>query len=197
MKNLKFIVYFLLIVGLLLVLRFKRKNYYILPTFKTELTINAIIEIPAGTNKKYEYNPYANRFVHTENRIVNFLPFPGNYGFIPSTMMDTTRGGDGDALDILVISEHVKRKTVMEVIPIAVLRLKDKNETDDKIIAVPADNDDMIIKAKSFAELEKFYPEVIRILETWFSSYNSTEKAKILGWENEKEALKIINLWSI
>ena len=48
------------------------------------------------------------------DRIVNFLPYPANYGFIPSTFMDKKKGGDGDALDILLISEHMVTGTVVD-----------------------------------------------------------------------------------
>jgi len=83
------------------------------PDFKslpseTSQGILAVIEIPSGTNRKIEYNPNTERFeIDVKNgkeRVIDFLPYPGNYGFIPSTMMDENRGGDGDALDILVIA---------------------------------------------------------------------------------------------
>ena len=35
-----------------------------------------------------------------EERIVQFLPYVGNYGYIPSTFSDPEEGGDGDALDV-------------------------------------------------------------------------------------------------
>ena len=33
------------------------KDYYKLPTKASETTFNDVIEIPSGTNKKYEYDP--------------------------------------------------------------------------------------------------------------------------------------------
>ena len=70
---------------------------------QTEAGVMAVIEIPAGTNRKIEYNQDLARFEidvkDGKERIIDFLPYPGNYGFIPSTHMDPARGGDGDALD--------------------------------------------------------------------------------------------------
>lgn len=201
MNKLKFFIYFSLIVGLLLLLKFKEQNYYRNDTFKTANTINAVIEIPAGTNNKVEYNYIANKFVSKnefgEKRVIDFLPYPANYGFIPSTLMDTLRGGDGDALDILVIAESLSMKTVVEVIPIAVLRLLDNNEIDDKIIAIPANADLQIINVLKFSELENNYPEILNILKAWFTSYKGKNKTEFIEWQNEKEAMKIIAKWAV
>ena len=57
MNKLKLFIYLALILGLLFFLKFKGKNYYNIPTYHTETTINAVIEIPAGTNHKIEYHP--------------------------------------------------------------------------------------------------------------------------------------------
>ena len=79
-----------------------------LPTY-TEQGINVVVEIPAGTNHKIEFDKKNKKFVvdqkNGKDRIIDFLPYPGNYGFIPSTYMDPAVGGDGDALDVLVIGE--------------------------------------------------------------------------------------------
>ena len=187
--------------GLFLFIKFKEKNYYKIPTYANNNTVNAIIEIPAGTNHKIEYKPYVNKFINdTENeeeRIIDFLPYPANYGFIPSTMMDTARGGDGDALDIIVIGEYLEMKSIIEVIPIAVLQLSDRGETDDKIVAVPADNDLQIISATTFNELKQNYPKILEILKTWFTSYKGVGKMKFNGWLDEKSAVKEIDYWKI
>ena len=76
-----------------------------------------VVEIPAGTNHKIEYDPSTDSFENDKkdgkDRVISFLPYPGNYGFIPSTLMNKDRGGDGDALDILVIGESEPTGTVL------------------------------------------------------------------------------------
>lgn len=201
MTKLKLFVYLALIVGLLLLLKFKGKNYYNIPTFNTETTINAVIEIPAGTNHKIEYNPGSNRFIYDKingsKRIINFLPYPVNYGFIPSTLMDTMRGGDGDALDIIIISEYIKTKTTLEVIPVGILQLLDNNEIDDKIIAIPADEGYRIISAIKFRDLEDDYPEILDQIRIWFLNYKGSGKIEFKGWKDEKAAMKAIAKWAV
>ncbi len=169
------------------------KDYYHLSTFVTDKTINAVVEIPGGTNKKFEYDQNLGNFVidkkNNVERVIDFLPYPANYGFIPSTHSNADEGGDGDALDILVLSEALKTGTVIETVPIAVLKLIDDGEEDYKIIAVPAKEELRIINALTYNELSLNYPGLVSILETWFLNYNKTDPATVKGWGNENEAL--------
>lgn len=174
----------------------KKVDYYHLPLYSTNNILNVVIEIPAGTNKKFEYNKITNTFEvdqkNGKDRVVQYLPYLGNYGYFPSTYSDPNKGGDGDALDVLVLSESVSTGTVLEVMPIAVLKLVDDGELDYKIIAIPVDETKQIIKAGTYTELSQNYPEVQQMIEFWFLNYNKDDEAKIEGWGNEKEALNEI-----
>jgi len=169
------------------------EDYYHLPAYSSNNIIQAVIEIPAGTNKKFEYNSKTNSFeIDKKNgveRVIQFLPYPGNYGYIPSTYSNPEKGGDGDALDVLVLSESVSTGTVIEIIPIGVLKLIDDGEIDSKIIAVPANSKMQIIKVKTYQEFLIKYPEAKSIIETWFLNYNKEDPASINGWGTEKEAI--------
>ncbi|WP_298755431.1 inorganic diphosphatase [uncultured Psychroserpens sp.] len=172
-------------------------DYYNLATFTDNNKLNAVIEIPAGTNKKFEYNKETKSFEidkkNGKDRIIAFLPYLGNYGFIPSTFSDPKTGGDGDALDVLILSESVKTGTVMETIPIAMLKLIDDGEIDYKIIAIPSLKEDQIINADTYKTFVTDFPEIKTIIETWFLNYNKSDEAQIEGWGNEKEAMEEIN----
>ncbi|MFN2501962.1 MAG: inorganic pyrophosphatase, partial [Pyrinomonadaceae bacterium] len=76
---------------------------------------------------------------------------PANYGFIPQTYCGrsvaaiasdkssrTVSTGDGDPLDILVLSEHhiPRGDIILKAVPIGGFCLLDAGEADDKIIAV-------------------------------------------------------------
>ena len=139
--KLKRLIFFSLTTFVLLQSCGSSKDYYTLPAQVSEESFNAIIEIPAGTNKKYEYDPNQKKFIvdieNGKERIIDFLPYPANYGFIPSTLSKSDTGGDGDALDVLVMSETLATGTVLEILPIAILKLIDDGETDYKVIAVP------------------------------------------------------------
>ena len=159
----------------------------------------AVIEIPAGTNKKIEYDKNQKKFVIDQrdgkNRIIDFLPYPGNYGFIPSTFSNPKQGGDGDAVDVLVLGESIKTGSLIEVTPIAILKLVDEKELDYKIVAIPAEAKKQIIKTKNYQTFMAKYPEVIEILELWFSYYDQSQSIEIKGWGDEQEAISEIEKW--
>lgn len=161
--------------------------------------LQAVIEIPAGTNHKIEYDYASKQFLNDQidgkDRIINFLPYPGNYGFIPGTLMDKERGGDGDALDILVIGESVPTGTIMEVIPIGTLMLRDRQEIDTKIIAIPADPQKQVMKAEDFITFALKYDAARRIIEDWFQNYKGAKGVEILRWEDEQYALQEVEKW--
>ena len=193
--------WFLIIPGVLIITGCASPiDFYSLPTFNKN-SLQAVIEIPAGTNLKIEYNPKTKRFAadqrNGEDRIISFLGYPGNYGFIPSTYSDPQLGGDGDALDILVIGESVATGTILEVIPIGMLKLIDQNESDYKIIAIPTTTSERTINVLSLQELSKKYKAAQEILQKWFTNYDRDDIIEIEGWGNEIEALAEINKWIV
>lgn len=169
-----------------------QQDLYHLPTYSSQDFVQAVIEIPAGTNHKYEINPESGQFeielINGKERVVAYLPYPGNYGFIPGTMMDAASGGDGDALDVLVISEHVPTGTVVEIIPVGLLQLIDQGEDDFKLIAVPADKSMRIVDCFDLECIEKDYPAVLEQIEKWFTSYKKKGGLVSKGFLDEQQA---------
>ncbi|MEM9648586.1 MAG: inorganic diphosphatase [Bacteroidota bacterium] len=173
-----------------------KKDYYGIPAFSGPNSVNAVVEIPSGTSTKYEYDSFSKRFaVDQENgvdRIIDFVPYPANYGFVPSTVSNSEIGGDGDALDVLIISKQLKKGAVIEAIPVAILKLIDEGEMDYKIIAIPEKKEYRTIRATSYVELLNNYPSAMQIIELWFLNYNRKDSATIEGWGNEDEAIQEI-----
>lgn len=178
-----------------------KKDFIGMSIYSQNHLIHAVVEIPAGTNHKIEYDQQHNKFlvnrINGRDRIIDFLPYPGNYGFIPSTYLDPVRGGDGDPLDVLIIAESYPTGTVLETIPIAVLLLKDANEIDNKIIAIPADFDKRIIQATNFKEFKSRYPKAQEIIQDWFLNYKGGNEIEFIGWEDEQFATKEIKRWMV
>jgi inorganic pyrophosphatase len=171
-------------------------DYGDLATYSADGHLQMIVEIPAGTNKKIEYDYETNTFPpDVKNgvaRVIDFLPYPANYGFIPSTLMDQTRGGDGDALDILLISEHTPSGTVIEVEPIGVIVLSDNGENDTKIIAIPAEESLRVFDVNSYGQLSENYAPIKEIIKLWFLNYKGEEPMKFERWGDQNSARAII-----
>ncbi len=161
--------------------------------------VNAVVEIPAGTNHKIEYDKSSGKFLvdqrNGKERVIDFLPYPGNYGFIPSTYMAPERGGDGDALDVLVIGEAQPTGQQLEVLPIGSLKLRDGGEADTKIIAIPADRKLQVIDPKDFVDFSIRYDGAKHIIENWFLYYDGLGNATLEGWEDERAAMETIKRW--
>lgn len=174
---------------------------YRAPAITEAGVINAVIEIPAGTNQKIEFNTKNKRFetdqLNGKDRVIDFLPYPANYGFIPSTLMDQERGGDGDALDVLVIAPTQPTGALLAIRPIGVLNLMDDGELDTKIIAIPVDTSLQIIQVDGFEDFLIKYNAGMRIIETWFLNYKGLGRTKLKGWKNEQHALMEIKKWQV
>lgn len=160
---------------------------YEIPTHKDSPNIvNAIVEIPKGSNHKYEYNPEYDQFV-LDRSLMSAMVYPANYGFISSTLAD-----DGDALDILVLAgEPIDKGTIVPTRVIAALHMVDGGEIDYKLIGVPisAYRKDHI---KTFDDVD---PLLIDIIENFFARYKELEGKEVTlkGWIKQEDTYKIIN----
>ena len=75
-------------------------DYLSIPTGSNSPEIvNAIIEIPLQSSNKYEYDKKLHVF-RLDRTLHSPVHYPGDYGFIPSTL-----GLDNDPLDVLVLVE--------------------------------------------------------------------------------------------
>ena len=161
-------------------------NLYEIPTHKeSPQVVNAIVEIPKGSNHKYEYSPEYDQFV-LDRTLMSAMVYPANYGFISSTFAD-----DGDALDILVLAgEPIDKGTIVPTRVIAALHMIDGGEVDYKLIGVPisAYRKDHI---KTFEDVD---PLLIDIIENFFKHYKELEGKQVVlkGWINQEDTYKII-----
>ena len=128
-------------------------------------TVKAMIEIPQGSRTKYEIDKKTG-LLKLDRVIYSSFHYPVNYGFIPRTL-----GLDGDPLDILVLTEHIitTGDIIMEAKPIGGFRMFDKNEIDDKIIAVMA-KDEIYSRYNDITEVPE---SIIKRLKHYFLTYKN------------------------
>ena len=94
--------------------------------------INVVVEIPAGSNHKIEWN---RKLAVMQLDRVEPLAFakPTNYGFIPQTLDE-----DGDELDALIITDTpLPTGIFLEARVIGVMKFVDDGEVDAKSSASP------------------------------------------------------------
>lgn len=150
-------------------------------------TINAVIEIPTGDNRKFETNTETGRLFWElkkgKPRVVAYLGYPTNYGMIPRTL-----GGDGDPLDVLTIGAMQLRGTVAKAKVVAVMRMIDGGDKDDKLIAVLPGT---FFDGKNLADLEA--NGVTTILKAWFEGYKGPGEIQVTGFEGADVAAQVLD----
>src|ERR1700738_453524 len=97
--------------------------------------ITVIIETPQGSRNKYAFDP-EERIFALKKVLPAGMAFPYDFGFVPST-----RGGDGDPLDVLVLMDEPAFpgcKLTCRVIGVIQGEQgnKKKTERNDRVVAV-------------------------------------------------------------
>lgn len=130
--------------------------------------VTAFIEIVPGDTVKYEVDKDSG-YLKIDRPQLFSNTTPALYGFIPQTYCGDSiaafcaqqsgkkiKNGDGDPLDICVLCECpvTHGDIILRAVPIGGLRMIDKGEADDKIIAVLLD-DPAYSQYKDISELPK------------------------------------------
>ena len=149
--------------------------------------INVVVEIPAGSNHKIEWNRKLAAFQLDRVEPAIFAK-PTNYGFIPQTLDE-----DGDELDVLLVTEQPLATGIfLEARVIGVMKFVDDGEVDDKIVCVPADDRNNGNAYKTLADLPQ---QLIKQIEFHFNHYKDLKKAgttKVESWGDVEEAKQVI-----
>ena len=146
--------------------------------------VNCIIEIPKGTNTKYEYDENLNVF-KLERCLVSSLQYPINYGFIPQTI-----ALDNDPLDVLVFNhDPIDRGTLVSCRVLGMLGFEDGGEIDNKLIAVPHWS-----PKDKYSKLHDIESSHLKIFRQFFKIYKVDRKTdtKVGDWKSSSFAMKTL-----
>jgi len=177
---------------------FGKKNFlHEIETFNNDGSINVVIEIPAGENDKWEVSKMDGslRRERSNNsyRVIKYLPYISNYGFIPQTLQPENLGGDGDPVDVILLGKKYERGAVVRSKVLGIMIMTDDGEIDNKIVAIPHDSKIFFHEnINSLEDLKRNYPGVLEILKIWFKNYKRTGQVEIQGYDNRLKAIEII-----
>ena len=162
--------------------------------FNENNSINVVIEIPSGTNEKWEVSKDGMQIELEFNngipRQINYLGYPANYGFIPKTLLPLSEQGDGDAVDVVLLGPKLDRGSVVKAEVISMLVMFDNGQIDNKIIAV-LENSKFSNSTSSVDFFRKKYPGLLDIIQLWFTNYKGVNLV-IKGYTNKKRARNFI-----
>ncbi|MGH7718913.1 MAG: inorganic diphosphatase [Gemmatimonadaceae bacterium] len=147
--------------------------------------VTAVIEIPSGSRNKYELDKESG-LLRLDRVLYSAVHYPGDYGFIPRTYAE-----DNDPCDILVlVNEPTFPGCQIDARPIGVLRMLDRGEPDDKVLAVPS-HDPFYQEYFDIADIPQHY---LREVEHFFHIYKDLEGRRVqtVGWEKSTVAMEVI-----
>ncbi|HIV48384.1 inorganic diphosphatase [uncultured Helicobacter sp.] len=152
--------------------------------------INVVIEIPYGSNIKYEVDKESGAVV-VDRVMYGAMFYPANYGFVPNTLSD-----DGDPADVLVLNEYpLQAGSVIKARLIGVLLMEDESGVDEKLISVPVSKiDPRYDKIKSLEDLPQITLDRIK---NFFETYKTLEPnkwVKVQGFKDKQEAQRILQI---
>ncbi len=101
----------------------------------TQEEMNTIVEIPRGSNNKYEIDKDTG-LIKLDRANYSAAAYPFDYGFVPQTLWH-----DGDPLDVVLLTTYPLLPGILvSARPVAVIEMIDSGESDYKIIAVPTED---------------------------------------------------------
>ncbi len=130
----------------------------------------AVIEIPLGSNVKYELDK-ATGLLKVDRIIHSAVFYPANYGFIPQTYAE-----DNDPLDVLVLcQEPIQPLALIKARAIGVMTMVDSGASDDKIIAVATNDPEF----SEYIEARDLPPHRMLVLKRFFQDYKQLEGKQV------------------
>jgi inorganic pyrophosphatase len=148
--------------------------------------IYAVVECLKGERNKYEYDKdipgvVLDRVLHSN------VHYPSDYGFIPRSYYD-----DDDPFDVLVlVQDQTFPGCVIEARPVALMRMDDDGEQDDKVIAVPTEDP----RYDHVRDVDDLTAQRRDEIAEFFETYKNLEEGKqteTLGWEDREAAMAAV-----
>jgi inorganic pyrophosphatase len=147
-------------------------------------SIDVTIEIPRGTRNKYEYD-HDLHVIRLNRHLTSSMGYPAEYGFFPDTL-----GGDGDPLDVLVLTEFPTFPgCVIKVRVVGACFMVDEHGDDAKLIAVPA-YDPQWKDANDITDIPKRILDEIRHFFSVYKDLDEGKWVKMGNYEGRDAALK-------
>lgn len=143
-----------------------------LPAFyeKSNL-VNVVIDTPKASPYKLKYEEKSGIF-RVHKALPLGLAFPFNFGFLPAT-----QGGDGDPLDVLLLTEYIMPAgsivlgQIVSVLEAEQIENK-KKERNDRLIAIPIE----LISRKPMQPVVEFNSVLKTAIVDFFIKYNELQK---------------------
>ncbi|MBI2410662.1 MAG: inorganic diphosphatase [Candidatus Kerfeldbacteria bacterium] len=148
-------------------------------------TFNTIIEIPRNSANKYEVDKETG-LIKLDRVLFSSQYYPFDYGFAPQTYWH-----DGDPLDVMVLTTFpLAPGLLVEVRPIGVLTMIDGGDSDDKVLAVPAEDP----RYEHYQTLADVGEHCLKEIKNFFETYKILQGKEVVckDWRDRDDAMKTV-----
>ncbi len=153
--------------------------------------IEAIIEIPMGTQNKYEVDKKKNR-IKLNRVLYSKMTYPAEYGFIENTLAE-----DGDPLDILVLATtSTFPGCIVDARVVGYLDMYDSGEHDEKIIAV-VDADPRFEDINDIYDIKDLQLREIKLFFRTYKELLPGHHVEVLDYYPKADALRLIETYEL
>jgi inorganic pyrophosphatase len=156
-----------------------------LPARNADGALPVVVETPAGSRVKLKWSPELGTFVLSRPLALG-VAYPFDWGFVPST-----RAPDGDAVDVLVVSDASTFPGVVVCCrPLAVLQVEQNAKTggrerNDRIVAEP-----VAARRPTPSLTDRVRMEVEAFFEA--ATLGENKSLRILGWGDAAAAESLV-----
>src|SRR3989338_4656984 len=145
--------------------------------------VNVIVEIPKGSNNKYELDKDTG-LIKLDRANYNSAAYPCEYGFIPQTLWE-----DGDAIDVLLLATYpIHPGVLVNARSVGLMSMTDGGESDDKIICVPVDD----MRWNDVNDLTDLNQHTLKEFKHYFETIKQLKgkpvEVTVHGFKNRQEA---------
>ncbi|MDA8198290.1 MAG: inorganic diphosphatase [Thermaerobacter sp.] len=151
----------------------------------TANTVEAVIEIPSGSQNKYELDHHTGR-IRLDRVLYSPFHYPADYGFVPDTLAE-----DGDPLDVIVmITQPTFPGCQLRARIVGLLEMHDEHGVDDKLFAVAADDP----RYDGVVTLEDLPAHTLKEIVHFFSTYKELQGLPTMvgEWRTAERALTVL-----
>jgi len=148
--------------------------------------VHVLVEIPAGSTNKYEYNADAGVMV-LDRVLHSSVRYPFDYGFVPNTLAE-----DGAPLDAMVImDEPTFAGCLLTARPIGILDMVDSGAHDGKLLCVPTADPRM----GGVTSIRQIASNQLEDVAEFFRTYKNLEgrPTTIRGWLDVAEVAALLH----
>jgi len=133
-------------------------------------SIYAVVEVPEGERNKVHGTTKDVPGVVLDRVLHSNVHYPSDYGFIPQSYYDD----EDPSTCFVLVEDQTFPGCVIEARPIALMKMDDDGEQDDKVIAVPEEDP----RYDHLQDLEDIPQQELDEIDEFFATYKNLEEGK-------------------